>query len=210
MASLDLALACAVYTVGVASPGPSNLAIAQAAMEHGRARALALAAGVIAGSVTWGLLAALGLAALLQRYAALLVLVKVLGGAYLLWLAWKAARAARAPAVLAQPGEASPPRRKRAMFARGAALHLTNPKAIFVWLSLVSLALPGGATTHAALTMIAACAAIGVAVFGGYALAFSTAAARRAYRAAHRWLNAGLACVFAYAGARLLLSNSSR
>ncbi|HZX28767.1 MAG TPA: LysE family transporter [Telluria sp.] len=192
------------------SPGPSNLAIAQAAMEHGRARALALAAGVIAGSVTWGLLAALGLAALLQRYAAALVVVKLLGGAYLLWLAWKAAHAARAPAAFARSDPTGTPRRKRAMFVRGAALHLTNPKAILVWLSLVSLALPGGTTVRAAVTVVASCGLIGVAVFGGYALAFSTPAARRVYRAAHRWLNASLACVFAWAGARMLLSNSSR
>lgn len=113
-------------------------------------------------------------------------------------------------AALAQPAAALPSRRKRAMFARGAALHLTNPKAIFVWLSLVSLALPGGTTVRDALTVVAACAGIGTAVFGGYALAFSTPAARRVYRAAHRWLNASLACVFAWAGARLLLSNPSR
>ncbi len=41
-----MAAVFAVYLVGTASPGPSNLAIMGVAMEQGRSRALSLAAGV--------------------------------------------------------------------------------------------------------------------------------------------------------------------
>jgi threonine/homoserine/homoserine lactone efflux protein len=48
-----------------------------------------------------------------------------------------------------------------------------------------------------------------LSVFFGYALAFSTALARRIYVKAHRWLNVMLSAVFAFAGFRLLLSRTA-
>jgi len=44
----------------------------------------------------------------------------------------------------------------------------------------------------------------------GYALAFSTRTARRAYHAGERWVNAALAGVFAYAGVRMLIASQAR
>ena len=76
------------------APAPSVLAVMGMAMAQGRRRALALASGVVSGSLFWGLCAALDLAALMQRYAAALMLVKLIGGLYLLWMAWQAARKA--------------------------------------------------------------------------------------------------------------------
>jgi threonine/homoserine/homoserine lactone efflux protein len=210
--SSNLALAYAAYLVGVASPGPSVLAVMGTAMAQGRARALALAAGVVAGSQVWGLAAAFGLAAVMQRYSDALLVVKAIGGIYLLWLAWQAARKAMrrggtlvsssAPAQVASGAT----RGYAHTCARGAALHLTNPKAIVVWLSFVSLALPPGAGRLDALAVVGRCGLISASVFGAYALAFSTGAARRGYHAAERPINALLAGVFGLAGLRMLLA----
>lgn len=184
------------------------MAIMAAAMAQGRGHALALAGGVVCGSVFWGLAAALGLSALLHAFSWALVALKLLGGVYMLWLAWKAACSAWLPAAPAHGG-ASEVLRLRQSFLRGLGLHLTNPKAVFVWLSIVALALPSGAQRADALRVVACCALVGMAVFFGYALAFSTALARRVYGRVTRWFNATLAVVFAYAGVRLLLSRSS-
>ena len=85
-------------------------------------------------------------------------------------------------------------------------MHLTNPKAIFVWLSIVALALPPDAARGDAFIAVAGCAVLGMMVFFGYALAFSTELARRVYRRIQRAFNAALAAVFAavfaYAGLR--------
>jgi len=203
--STDPLLAYGAFLIGCASPGPSVLAVMGMAMAQGRARALVLASGIVSGSLCWGLCAAFGLAALMQRYAAALLIVKLVGGLYLLWMASQAARKAivgtRAHGRMAEdaaPGHAH-------LYARGAAMHLTNPKAIVVWLSVVSLALPPGAGASDALAFVASCVPISAAVFTGYALAFSTAAARRAYQAGERGINAVLAGVFGYAGVRMLL-----
>lgn len=88
-------------------------------------------------------------------------------------------------------------------------MHLTNPKAIFVWLSIVSLALPPNAGKGEAMTVVAACGLIGALVFSTYAVAFSTHGVRRVYLAVHRCFNAALSGVFAYAGLRMLFSQQA-
>jgi threonine efflux protein len=201
-------LAYLAFAIGVASPGPSVLAVMGMAMAQGRARALALASGVVSGSLFWGLCAALGLAALMQRYAAALMLVKVIGGLYLLWMGWQAARKALRGTHTAAGTDDAPAPGYAQLYLRGAAMHLTNPKAVVVWLSVVSLALPPGAGAADALGFVATCVPLSAAIFTCYALAFSTAPARRAYRAGERGIHALLAGVFGYAGLRMLLSAS--
>jgi threonine/homoserine/homoserine lactone efflux protein len=206
----DPLLAYGAFLVGCASPGPSVLAVMGMAMAQGRARALALASGIVSGSLFWGLCAAFGLAAVMQRYAAALVFVKLLGGLYLLWMAWQAARKAALGTRAHTGAELAAAPGYRQLYARGAAIHLTNPKSIVVWLSVVSLALPAGAGAPDALGFVASCVPLSAAVFTCYALAFSTIAARRAYQAGERGINAMLAGVFGYAGVRMLLSSGVR
>jgi threonine efflux protein len=202
----NLMLAYTAFAIGVASPGPSTLAVMGTAMAQGRTRALVLAAGIVSGSLCWGLCAAFGLAALMQRWSAALLCVKVLGGLYLLWMAWQAARKAERGVDMDADAPPGTHERYTRTWLRGAAMHLTNPKAVVVWLSVVSLALPAGARQTDALAFVGSCALISATIFVCYALAFSTSGARRGYRVAQRWVNAVLAGVFAYAGVRMLLA----
>ena len=201
--SSNLAIAYAAYVVGTASPGPSNLAIMAVAMHSGRRAALVLALGVVCGSAFWGMLAAFGLSGLLATWSGLLVALKLAGGAYLSYLALRSARSALRPPPPAEARELVRGDGAK-LFARGAAMHLTNPKAIFVWLSIVALALPAGASAWDALTIVLGCVPLGLAVFGGYAIAFSTAVARRVYARTRRGFDAALAAVFGYAAWRAL------
>lgn len=199
----DLLLAYSAYLIGTASPGPSNLAIMSIAASHGRRPAFAFAAGVVSGSFFWALLASLGLSALLVAYSGFLVAVKLVGGAYLLWLAFKAGRSAltpRAAAISAAAASASAGR----YYIRGALLHLTNPKAVLVWLAVVSLAAPAHAAPERIAQIVGGCLMIGVTVFGTYATVFSTATARRLYARLRRWLDGCVALAFGLAGMKLL------
>jgi threonine efflux protein len=205
--SANVLLAYVAYFVGTASPGPSNLAIMSLAMGSGRKSAFAFALGVMSGSFSWALLASLGLSALLATYSQLLTAIRIAGGLYLLWLAWKSARSALTPNKPVADAVRSPEPFKR-LYVRGLLLHLTNPKAILVWLSIVSLAVPatgGGAHT---LTVVLGCMGIGVFVFSSYAVLFSTATARRIYASIRRWLDGSLAVVFSVAGLKLLTSRN--
>jgi threonine/homoserine/homoserine lactone efflux protein len=152
------------------------------------------------------------MAAVMQRYSNALQFVKAVGGMYLLWLAWQAARKAMRPAAMtaASSRACADTRGYARTCARGLALHLTNPKAIFVWLSFVSLALPPGAGQLDALAVVGRCGLICASVFVAYALLFSTSAARRGYQAAERPINGLLAGVFGLAGLRMLLASQSR
>lgn len=107
------------------------------------------------------------------------------------------------PANAARQNE--PPQR---LYLRGLLLHLTNPKAILVWLSIVSLAVsPVGGASHT-VPVVLGCMCIGVSVFSSYAVLFSTASARRIYLAIRRWLDGSLAIMFGIAGLKMLTSKS--
>jgi threonine efflux protein len=205
--SANLLLAWSAYFVGCASPGPSNLAIMSIASVSGRRAAFSFAAGVMSGSFFWAMLAALGLSAVLTAYSGFLVAVKICGGLYMLWLAFKSARSAWRPPVRAS-SESSIGRSPRQLYARGAMLHLTNPKAILVWMSVAALGSSAGHGSAHMLTVVAGCLFTGACVFGGYAAIFSMNSARRLYARVQRHFDACLAVVFGAAGIRLLTSST--
>jgi threonine/homoserine/homoserine lactone efflux protein len=183
------------------------MAIMGVAMSQGRRPALAVAAGVVVGSMTWAVLAATGLSVVLTAWAHALLAIKIVGGLYLLYLAYRSARAALATRpvdVMATPSAPD----YRSLFRRGLLLHIANPKAILAWVAIMSLGLQPNMPTWTLQAIIAGCALLGIAVFGGYALVFSTTTMVRGYRKVSRWIEAGLAATFGFAGLRLLFSRS--
>ncbi|WP_294393158.1 LysE family translocator [uncultured Sphingomonas sp.] len=193
------------YSIAAGSPGPSNLAIMNVAMGRGRRHALALGAGVITMSAAWGLIAATGLSALLTRYAQALVILKIAGGVYLLWLGFKAARSALS-AQQASSTKAGAAVSYPALYRRGVLMHLGNPKSVLAWLAIMSLGVgPEAATGHVA-AAYGGCVMLGLVIFASYALLFSTEPLVRGYARARRYIEGTLAIVFAGAGTRLILS----
>ena len=197
-----------VYLLAVASPGPSTMMIMGVAMSQGRGAALALASGVVTGSMTWALLTAAGLSAVLLRYAHAITAIKIAGGIYLLYLAYRCARSAVAGVTAAQVDAAMPaPQSAGTLYRRGLLMHLSNPKAILTWIALMSMGVQAGQPPGTLAAIAGGCTLIGVAVFGGYALVFSTAPAVRAYRRARRPIEALLAGCLGLAGIKTLSWN---
>ena len=203
----QLLIVYVAYVIAVASPGPSNMTIMGIAMSQGRAPAIVLALGVMTGSLVWAAIAATGLSAVLATYANALYVIKIAGGFYLLYLAYKSARSALAKAPKAEPGFATSGRAEYGkLYRRGLLLHLTNPKAVLGWLAIMSLGLKPGAGPATLAAIIGGCALLGLVIFCGYALLFSTAPAIRIYQKAKRSIEATLALFFGFAGIKLLLS----
>jgi threonine/homoserine/homoserine lactone efflux protein len=203
----QLLLVFTAYAIAAGSPGPSNMQIMAVAMHQGRQAALTFAAGVVTGSIFWGLMAATGVSALLTRYAQALVVLKIFGGLYLLFLAIKAGRAALTPdetAAKSAPHEAGFSR--ITLYRRGLLMHLSNPKAILAWIALLTLGLGSNASPQSVVVILGGCFVLSVTIFCGYAWVFSTAPMVRLYRGARRWIEGVLAGLFAFAGLRLLLS----
>ncbi|MDI9219743.1 LysE family translocator [Pantoea sp. EA-12] len=206
--SHELILIYTTYFVATASPGPSNMAIMGTAMKKGRGAALALASGVIGGSMMWALLAACGVLTVLATFAQLLIVLKIGGGLYLLWLAFKAGKSAlRRPDAteIMASGEKTAFGK---LFRQGILMHVGNPKAILTWVAIMSVALKPDAAASTLPMIIAGCAGICVLVFCGYAVLFSTSVMAAFYRRIRRGLDALLACCFAVAGLKLVLSRS--
>lgn len=143
------------------------MAIMGVAMRQGRAAAVALALGVMTGSLIWAGLA-VGISALLARFAGALYAIKIAGGLYLLYFAWKSAKSApgRRGARQIQTG---PAMTRRALYTRGVLLHLSNPKSILGWIAILSLGLRPDAAGYTLAAILGGCAVLGVVVFVGYA-----------------------------------------
>jgi len=202
----NLLIGYTVYVIATASPGPANMAIMSIAMHQGRRPALTFTAGVLTGTLFWATLASLGLSAVLATWSQLLWVMKIAGGCYLLWLAYRAARSALRPASNAMGDAVVAATTPRQLYLRGVAMQLTNPKSILAWLSIATLALPAGAPLSTVVALVGGCLLLGIGVFGGYAVAFSTAVARRAYLRSRRVLDGFLALIFGVAGIKLLTS----
>lgn len=208
MAHLNhLLLVYAAYLIAIATPGPSNMAIMGVAMSQGRKPAVVLALGVITGSWCWAMLAATGLSAVLSSYAHALFAIKIAGGLYLLYLAYKSARSAMSkPKIQTVSEEVAKAPAYLALYRRGLLMHLTNPKAVLGWIAIMSIGLQPGAEPSTLVAILAGCAVLGVVIFCGYALLFSTAPAVRVYQRSKRYIEGVLAVFFGFAGIKMLMS----
>jgi threonine efflux protein len=193
------------YLIAVISPGPAIMAIVSTSMTQGRKAGMTISLGIFAGSLTWACAAALGLATLLQTYAMALEILKVLGGIYLLYLAYKAFRSLRSgeELTIAQTTKSAT---TKSLILRGYGIHVTNPKAIFAWLAIITLGMPPGAPASVAALIIGGCMIMGFTTFMAYAAIFSTPHALKIYRGLRRWIEGAMAAFYCFAGFKLLTS----
>ena len=114
MTGAVLAIAGAI-TLGAMSPGPSFLMVARVSIAASRADGLAAALGMGAGGVLFAVMALAGLHVVLIAVPWLYAVLKIAGGAYLIFIGWMIWRAARQPVLLADGSGNAPrtPRRPR-------------------------------------------------------------------------------------------------
>ncbi len=191
--------------VGGGSPGPATLAIAGTAMQRGRAAGLAVAGGIVTGSACWGIAAALGMSALMLTHVWAFTILRYVGALFLIYLGYKALRAAWKSgdsAVATGLTDAS----LRRLWAKGALIHLTNPKAILGWGAVFAVAVPANAPPAQIWQTFAMLLTASCIVFFGYGVLFSSARMIRAYTRARRWFEATFGILFGAAGLTLLFT----
>ncbi len=194
----------ATFAFAAASPGPATLAVAATAMSAGRLRGLAMALGLSVGLAFWGVLAAIGVGSLVAQSAVALTVLKLLGGAYLLYLAVVSWRSANVPASSVKVGATTAGRQFRA----GLILNLGNPKGVLAWVA--ALALGSGGSADQNVWLVTACVLFGFVLYAVYALVFSVDRVMLAYRAAKRWVDRVFAVLFGGAGLRLIMWSQDR
>ena len=191
----NLMLALGIFALGFVSIGPNILAIIGTSMERGRAQGVRLALGVGTGSGIWATLTVAGLTALIAAYAEVILVLKIFGAAYLLWLAWRAFRSAATAEAYVRPRSAQ----GRNLYAHGLLIQMTNPKAALHWVAIVGLGLGADAPLWMGLTLIGTTTLLSIAGHLAYAVTFSTRPVVLFYRRARRWIDGALGVFFTVA-----------
>jgi threonine/homoserine/homoserine lactone efflux protein len=92
----------------ILTPGPDMTLFIGETLRSGRARGFAAMLGAISGILVHSTLAAIGLSALLAASATAYTVLKIVGVAYLLWLALEAIRHGSALTIAAEPSTHRP------------------------------------------------------------------------------------------------------
>ncbi|NBD30885.1 MAG: LysE family transporter [Alphaproteobacteria bacterium] len=187
------------WMVAAGSPGPATLAISGTSMGHGRTAGTALSIGIVAGSASWGMAAALGFSAVMLANAWVFEAVRYAGAGYLFFLALKSLRAAWRNLP---PTKTAVPRRR--FFLKGLLIHLTNPKAMLAWGSIYAIALPSGSAPLAVWQLFGMLILTSGVMFLGYAWLFSVGPVSRGYAAGRRWFELAFGVLFGAASLKIL------
>ncbi|OWV81089.1 threonine transporter [Rhizobium sp. R634] len=197
----------AALVVGAMSPGPSFVVVSRIAISRSRLDGLAAALGMGAGGVVFAALALAGLTALLSQFEWLYVLLKVAGGAYLVYIAVNIWKGAGEPLEVSDAvnGRRAPLR----SFTTALLTQLSNPKTIIVYASLFAALLPRDVPLDLVVALPLGVFAVEAGWYSIVALAFSARHPRRLYLAAKGWIDRAAGAVMGGLGLRLILSGLS-
>lgn len=189
------------WAVAGGSPGPATLAISGTSMSAGRGAGLMIAAGIVVGSASWGIAAGMGMSAIMLANAWVFEVIRYVGAAYLLYLAVKSLTKAVRPSAHMPM---MPVQSSGTLFAKGALLHITNPKAILSWGAIYAIALPANAAAVQVWQLFGMLICVSMTVFFGYAFLFSSPGVVRAYASLRRWFELAFAVLFGAASVKIL------
>ena len=199
-------LSLSAVMLALMSPGPNIMAVIGTSMSVGRRQGIALALGVACGTFLWVSFAVLGFTAVISKYAIVMITLKVLGGAYLLWLGYKALRSASSKKDIS--ANAIRLSGSLAYFKRGLTVQMTNPKAALATLAIVSIGVHAGAPLWVGSSIVLGATLLSVGGHVMYALAFSTKPMVALYGRAQRFIEAALGAFFCTMGIKLLTDRS--
>lgn len=198
-----IVMALATYAVATISPGPAVLGTLGTAVGDGRRAGAAIAVGICCGSLTWGILAAFGLSAVLVSQPEAIATIRIAGGVYLAYLAWKVFRSATISRTLRV--QSVERRTLSGHFLRGWGIQLANPTAVFAWLAMISLGVRPGAPPWVPALVLLGALAFALPFYTLLALVFSTSGMVRLYSKGSRGIDALLGAFFAFAAWKLVV-----
>lgn len=190
--------------VGTMSPGPSFVVVVRASAALSRRDGLAAALGMGCGALVFAALALVGLQALLMQVSWLYLILKVAGGAYLMYLGYRLWRGAKSP-LAASPG-AQPARGGwRKSFVIALTTQICNPKTAIWYASVFAAFLPNPIPTWMFWTLLPLIFVIEIGWYAIVALAFSASRPRAIYLGAKLWIDRFAGGIVGFLGGRLIL-----
>ena len=156
------------------APGPDILYLLTKSLSDGAKAGIILACGLVSGIVFHTTLVMVGVAALIKSSATAMLLLKIFGAAYLLFLAFGAFKSARAGKKISL-ARADKNFSSAALYKRGVLMNVLNPKVLLFFLAFlpqfVNLSADGASLTILFLGVVFAVQALiifsGVAFFAG-------------------------------------------
>jgi threonine efflux protein len=194
-----------VHLLAAASPGPDFAYVTRQSLVHGRRAGLCASLGIALGLSVHILYSAAGLAAVIAHSANWMTAIKVLGGAYLLWLGVQGLRSGARSLAEERLAPAAPASTLR-QITGGFLCNALNPKAPIYFLALFTVVL---SPDLPALTLVAYGAWIMLLQWSWFSLV-ATVLAHRAIRdrllGVRHWIDRAFGAVLIALGIRVLLS----
>ena len=196
MEHLPLFLAAySILLVAASSPGPAVAMLLGIGTSQGRGPALVASAGIACGSVILNIGTLVGVGLILSQAAWAMQVLRLIGAAYLAWLAWGAFhKAVNPPKVAAAEVPPAPAWRH---FLAGFLLQVTNPKAIVFWLAISAVGATQGGGPLVLAAFVAGAFCISFGCHAAWGILLSSRPFRAAYARARRWIEATLGAFFA-------------
>lgn len=198
--SLILAL-----TLGAISPGPSFVMVARTALAVSRRDGIAASFGMGVGGALFALVAVLGLLAVLAAVPLLYLALKLLGGAYLVYLGVRIWRGAAQPLALSVTEPAARQETVMRSFALGLVTQVSNPKTAIVYAGVFASLLPADAPTWVLVALPPIVFLIETGWYSLVSLALSSPAPRARYLASKAWLDRAAGGILALLGFKLVV-----
>jgi len=190
-----------IFALGVMSPGPNFMVVAQRSVARGRADGLATVLGVVTVSGLWAACSLFGIGLLFALFPWTRVVLRIAGATYLLWLGVKMWRHAHVP--LADTGAAGAGGSFWTAYRAGLATNLSNAKAVAFYSSAFSAAAPAPGHTATLWLALALVLVIALAWYGLVAVALSSGPAAAAYRRAKKPIERACGVLMIGFGAKL-------
>ncbi|CAI0813595.1 LysE family translocator [Serratia ficaria] len=190
--------------LGAMSPGQSFILVARTAVASSRRAGMAVALGMGVGCFIFALLALLGLQSLLLALPWLYGTLKLLGGAYLIYLAFNMLRGASRPLNVEAVG--SRPLGMRKAFTTGLLTQLGNPNTAIVFGSVFAALLSHEISPLMYLLLPTIALTVDVLWYAFVAFVLSSPRPRRIYLRFKAWFDRLSGGVLALLGLKLMLS----
>ncbi|MDS7595444.1 LysE family transporter [Agrobacterium tumefaciens] len=184
------------------SPGPSFLTVSRISLSRSRVDGLAAAMGMGLGGCFFSVLALVGLTSLLSQFRWLDVALKVLGGAYLVYIGIHSWRNARMP--LPATVVASAEKTVWLSFRSAFLVQVSNPKTIVVYASIFASLMPSAAPMEFLISLPIGVFLIETGWYTVVAVAFSSSRPRALYASMKTLIDRTVGVLMAGLGLRLL------
>jgi threonine/homoserine/homoserine lactone efflux protein len=190
----------AVFIPALILPGPDFVGVVRSSLTRGTTAGLLTTLGVTIGLGMYATLSLLGLSAVLVKYQWLTWAVRVLGGAYLVYLGIRL--------LLAKPGKmedaaAQGPLRGNALLF-GFFVTLTNPKAIVLFASVFATAVTASTPHWLMILMIGLVMASALIWYSIVSLFMSSGPVMRRFQNARHWIERVAGASFVLIGGRII------